>query len=74
MESWKTYQEEHKEQFLQELIELLKIPSISARSEHKDDMLHCAEIVKQRLLEAGADKATIYPTKEHPLTPPLPFL
>ncbi|MEO0065341.1 MAG: hypothetical protein RI983_667 [Bacteroidota bacterium] len=67
MESWKTYQEEHKEQFLQELIELLKIPSISARSEHKDDMLHCAEIVKQRLLEAGADKATIYPTKGHPI-------
>ena len=30
-------------------------------------MLHCAEIVKQRLLEAGADSATIYPTKGHPI-------
>ena len=67
MESWKTYQDQHKDQFLNELIELLKIPSISARSEHKEDMLHCAEIVKQRLLEAGADSATIYPTKGHPI-------
>lgn len=67
MESWKTYQDQHKEQFLNELIELLKIPSISARSEHKEDMLHCAEIVKQRLLEAGADSATIYATEGHPI-------
>ncbi|WP_438946423.1 dipeptidase [Sediminibacterium sp.] len=67
MESWKTYQDQHKDQFLNELIELLKIPSISARSEHKEDMLHCAEIVKQRLLEAGADSVTIYPTKGHPI-------
>ena len=67
MESWKTYQDQHKDQFLNELIELLKIPSISARSEHKEDMLHCAEIVKQRLLEAGSDSATIYPTKGHPI-------
>lgn len=67
MESWKTYQDQHKEQFLNELIELLKIPSISARSEHKEDMLHCAEIVKQRLVEAGADSATIYATEGHPI-------
>ncbi len=48
MDSWKQYQEAHKEQFLAELIDLLKIPSISARSENKADMLHCAEVVKQR--------------------------
>ncbi|MFY7978690.1 MAG: M20/M25/M40 family metallo-hydrolase, partial [Sediminibacterium sp.] len=67
MDSWKQYQEAHKEQFLAELIDLLKIPSISARSENKDDMLHCAEVVKQRLAEAGADTVTIYPTKGHPI-------
>ncbi len=45
---------------------LLRIPSVSARSRHKNDMVSCAEAVKQRLLEAGADKATIYPTDGHP--------
>lgn len=67
MDSWKQYQEAHKEQFLAELIDLLKIPSISARSENKADMLQCAEVVKQRLAEAGADTVTIYPTKGHPI-------
>ncbi len=67
MDSWKQYQEANKEQFLAELIDLLKIPSISARSENKEDMLHCAEVVKQRLAEAGADTVTIYPTKGHPI-------
>lgn len=67
MDSWKQYQDEHKEQFLAELIDLLKIPSISARSENKADMLHCAEVVKQRLTEAGADRVTIYPTQGHPI-------
>lgn len=67
MDSWKQYQEANKEQFLAELIDLLKIPSISARSENKADMLHCAEVVKQRLAEAGADTVTIYPTQGHPI-------
>ncbi len=67
MKVWKEYQEQHKDRFLNELLELLRIPSISARSEHKADMTHCAEAVKQRLLEAGADLVTIYPTPGHPI-------
>lgn len=67
MQAWKEYQEQHKDRFLNELLELLRIPSISARSEHKDDMIRCAEAVKQRLLEAGADTVTIYPTAGHPV-------
>lgn len=67
MQVWKDYQVEHKDRFLEELLELLRIPSISAKSEHKPDMLRCAETVKQRLLEAGADKAEIYETEGHPL-------
>ncbi len=67
MQVWKEYQEQHKGRFLEELLALLRIPSISAKSEHKDDMLRCAEAMKQRLLEAGADKAEIYPTDGHPL-------
>jgi acetylornithine deacetylase/succinyl-diaminopimelate desuccinylase-like protein len=67
MQAWKEYQEQHKDRFLNELLELLRIPSVSARSEHKDDMIKCAEAVKQRLLEAGADTVNIYPTEGHPV-------
>jgi acetylornithine deacetylase/succinyl-diaminopimelate desuccinylase-like protein len=67
MNAWKEYQDTHKERFLNELLDLLRIPSISARSEHKDDMVKCAEAVKQKLLEAGADKVDIYPTAGHPV-------
>ena len=67
MEVWKNYQQENKERFLEELLALLRIPSISAKSEHQPDMLLCAEAVKQRLIEAGADKVEIYPTEGHPV-------
>jgi acetylornithine deacetylase/succinyl-diaminopimelate desuccinylase-like protein len=67
MQIWKEYQEKNKDRFLNELLELLRIPSVSARSEHKNDMQHCAEAVKQKLLDAGADKAEIFTTKGHPV-------
>lgn len=67
MQIWKDYQEQHKERFLNELLDLLRIPSVSAKTEHKDDMVKCAEAVRQRLLEAGADKVEIYPTEGHPV-------
>ena len=67
MQVWKDYQEKNKERFLNELLELLRIPSVSAKSEHKEDMGRCAEAVKQRLLEAGADKVEIYQTDGHPI-------
>jgi acetylornithine deacetylase/succinyl-diaminopimelate desuccinylase-like protein len=67
MQAWKDYQEQNKERFLNELLDLLRIPSVSAKTEHKDDMARCAEAVKQRLLEAGADKVEIYPTAGHPV-------
>ena len=61
------YLEQHKDRFLEELLELLRIPSVSARSENKLDMVTCAEAVKEKLLEAGADTVTIYPTAGHPI-------
>lgn len=67
MQAWKDYQNQHKDRFLQELITLLRIPSVSARSEHKPDMQTCAEAVRTALLEAGADKATIFATDGHPI-------
>src|ERR1051325_539805 len=67
MQAWTDYQQKNKERFLEELLELLRIPSVSARSEHKDDMLRCAKAVQQKLLEAGADKAEVYTTEGHPV-------
>ena len=67
MNSWKEYQEKNKDRFLNEMLDLLKVPSISAKSEHKADMKKTAELVKQRLLEAGADKAEVMATEGHPV-------
>jgi acetylornithine deacetylase/succinyl-diaminopimelate desuccinylase-like protein len=66
MQAWKDYQAQNKDRFLEELLELLRIPSVSAKSEHKEDMVRTAEKVKQRLLEAGADTVEIMPTAGHP--------
>src|SRR6186713_2048544 len=66
-QAWKDYQQKNKDRFLSELLELLRIPSISARTEHKPDMQKCAEAVKQRLLEAGANKVEIFQTPGHPI-------
>ncbi len=67
MQAWNDYLSANKERFLEELLELLRIPSVSARSEHKQDMMACAELVKKRLIEAGADKAVIIQTEGHPI-------
>lgn len=67
MNDWKDYQQKNKERFLNELIELLRIPSVSARSEHKDDMQKCADAMKQKLIDAGVDKAEVYQTEGHPI-------
>ncbi len=63
----KTYIDSNKDRFLNELLDLLKIPSISAKPEHKSDMEKTAEAVKQRLIEAGADKVEICQTKGYPV-------
>jgi acetylornithine deacetylase/succinyl-diaminopimelate desuccinylase-like protein len=63
----KSYITENKNRFLNELLDLLKIPSISAKPEHKSDMDKTAEAVKQRLIEAGADKVEICQTRGYPV-------
>ena len=67
MQVWKDYQLKNKDRFLNELLDLLRIPSVSASSEHKKDMMACAETVKQKLMEAGAGKAEIFSTEGHPI-------
>lgn len=67
MQVWKDYQAQHKDRFLNELLDLLRIPSVSADSRHNDDTKRCAEAVKQRLVEAGADNVEVCPTAGHPI-------
>ena len=68
MEDLKNYIEENKTRFLDELFDLIRIPSISSIKEHKDDMYKAAEYWKQLLLDAGADKAEVYDTVGNPVT------
>jgi acetylornithine deacetylase/succinyl-diaminopimelate desuccinylase-like protein len=63
----KAYIAENKQRFLDELFDFLRIPSISADSNHKDDMLTAAQFVETKLQEAGMDKTEICPTDGHPI-------
>jgi acetylornithine deacetylase/succinyl-diaminopimelate desuccinylase-like protein len=67
MDTIKNYISEHKDRFINELIDLLKIPSVSADSRHNADTLKTAEAVKASLEKAGADLAEICPTAGHPI-------
>lgn len=63
----KEYIEQNRERFLQELFTILRIPSVSAKQEHKADMYRCAETIADLLLEAGADEAGVCDTAGHPV-------
>jgi acetylornithine deacetylase/succinyl-diaminopimelate desuccinylase-like protein len=67
MQVWNDYMLQNKERFLDELLDLLRIPSVSADSAYKADVARCADAVKENLLKAGVDKAEICPTDGHPI-------
>lgn len=62
------YVETHEKRFLDELFELIRIPSISSLPAHKPDMYRAAEKWKEILLAAGADKAEVMETTGNPVT------
>ena len=59
--------EGHREQHLTELCEFLRIPSVSAKSEHKPDIEKSAKWVADHLRAAGFKTVEIVPTSLHPL-------
>lgn len=61
------YIEQHKQRFLDELFDLLRIPSISADTKYRDEVKKAAEYIRVKLLDAGVDKAEICPTGGHPI-------
>ncbi len=67
MEQLSNYSQEHKEQLLNELFDLLRIPSVSADSAFNQEVAKTAEAVKQSLEKAGCDNVTMYPTAGHPI-------
>jgi len=67
MQAWKDYQEQNKDRFLSELLDLLRIPSVSADSKYKADVARCADAVKEHMLKAGCDRAEICTTAGHPI-------
>lgn len=67
MEFIKTAIEQNKERYLEELIELLKIPSVSADPKFKNDVLRAADFVKDKLTAAGLENTEICPTAGFPV-------
>ncbi|MEL7148271.1 MAG: M20/M25/M40 family metallo-hydrolase, partial [Bacteroidota bacterium] len=61
------YISDHKERFLEELLELLKIPSVSADSKFQGDVRKAATFIQQKLLDAGADTAVLEETEGYPI-------
>ena len=66
-ETIQDYIQSNQKRFIDELIELLKIPSISADSKYNKDVARAAEFIKNQLEKAGATHVEICPTKGHPI-------
>ena len=67
MQEVTNYIENHKNRFIDELIELLKIPSVSADSAYHQDVLNTADFVKKSLENAGCDHVELCETPGYPI-------
>ena len=67
MDAVQKYIANNEERFLEELLDLLRIPSVSADSRHKDDMVKTANFIIDKLEKAGVDKAELCETAGHPI-------
>jgi acetylornithine deacetylase/succinyl-diaminopimelate desuccinylase-like protein len=67
MDTLKNYHQQHKERYLNELLELLRIPSISADSAYAKDVQKTGEFVAEKLKAAGAKNVKLHKTPGHPI-------
>lgn len=67
MEKTVKYIQKNKKRFLEELIDFLKIPSISADPAYKNDVKNAASFLADKMKQSGIDKVKVYPTKGHPI-------
>ena len=70
MDKVKSYIEANNDRFINELFDLIRIPSISAEAARRPDMQRCAEWLAAALVKAGADRAEVMPTEGNPLSMP----
>jgi acetylornithine deacetylase/succinyl-diaminopimelate desuccinylase-like protein len=61
------YAEQNRASYLEQLFDLLRIPSVSTLTEHEEDITHAARWLKERLEKLGFDEAAILPTERHPV-------
>ncbi len=67
MQKVQSYLKANQKRFLDELLELLRIPSISADKAYKKDIIKTAKFIAEKLKTAGADKVKLYQTKGNPI-------
>lgn len=67
MASYQSYLENHQDRFLAELLDFLRIPSISALPERAEDVARAGQWVAQRLTAAGVENVAVLPTEGHPV-------
>jgi acetylornithine deacetylase/succinyl-diaminopimelate desuccinylase-like protein len=67
MQQTQAYIEANRQRFLDELFDLIRIPSVSTNPDHDHDLQRAAEFIQDRLKAAGADKVEICPTERHPI-------
>jgi len=67
MVAWEAYLNEHRDQFINELLEFLRIPSISSLPDHRSDVQWAAEWLEARMKAAGIESVRIMPTGGHPV-------
>ena len=61
------YLNAHKDKFLDELLDLLRIPSVSADKNFDNEVRNAANFIKDKLISSGVDHAKLYETKGHPI-------
>ena len=61
------YARQHRSQFVEDLKAFLRIPSISAQAEHRDNIEAAAQWLRNQLLQAGFHRATVMPTSGNPM-------
>jgi acetylornithine deacetylase/succinyl-diaminopimelate desuccinylase-like protein len=67
MSDIKNYIQKNQQRFIDELIELLKLPSVSADPAFNQDVLNTADAVKESLEKAGCDHVEICETPGYPI-------
>jgi len=61
------YAHSHRDKFLEELKDFLRIPSVSTQVEHRSDMIRAAVWLRDQLLANGFPRAEVMPTRGHPI-------